>query len=227
MPETKTTPQDTDTTQVKGHGYSTKAVGFHKKLREGTQALHDEAESGSFPVCLDSADKARTTLGTFLTQMKHVHATLDRAYLSAAACDSRFEQIFDQAHLRSHRIAQDLEDLKCPGNDPPSAATVAFASYIQECIETTPVSLIGVLYVKEGATNGNKFMAKRLRETLLLENDGAMGYLDPHGNDQRKRWNAFKKRLNELNLSEQEEDKCLEVAKKTFRMFMSISSETR
>ena len=221
-----TQAQTSPATEKQPHGYAKQATGFHKKLREGTQSLHDEAESGSFPVRMESKDVARQTFGAFLTQMKHIHAELDPAYKAAANVDPRFKQIFDDSHLRSHRIEQDLADLNFSGSDAPRPATIDFVTYIKHCIENSPCSLIGVLYVKEGATNGNKFMAKKLRETLGLNDDAAMGYLDPHGKDQRKRWNAFKETLNKLELTDEEQESCVGVAKETFRMFMNISASS-
>ncbi|MDG2095235.1 MAG: biliverdin-producing heme oxygenase, partial [Phycisphaerales bacterium] len=127
--------------------------------------------------------------------------------------------------LRLHRIDQDLQDLDCTEVAEPLAATSEFVEFVSKASVDCPISMIGVLYVKEGATNGNKFIAKKLRETMGLDEGKAMGYLDPHGKDQRRCWNAFKEQLNELKLTEQEEDKCLEVAQETFKMVMNISRQ--
>ena len=202
-----------------------KATGFHKKLKEGTQALHDQAESGNFQVRMVNGELARLEFGAFLGQMRHVHATVDPAMSSAAEQDDRVSQIFQDAHLRLHRIDQDLHDLAHSDLADPLPATTEFVDFVSKASAESPVSMIGVLYVKEGATNGNKFIAKKLRETMELEEGKAMGYLDPHGKDQRRCWNAFKTELNELNLTEQEEDQCLEVAKETFKMVMNISKQ--
>ncbi|MCH2134653.1 MAG: ATP-binding cassette domain-containing protein [Phycisphaerales bacterium] len=201
------------------------ATGFHRKLKEGTQALHDQAESGSFQVRMVNGELARVEFGCFLGQMRHIHATLDPALQSAAQQDERVAQIFNESHLRLGRVDQDLIDLDCHEVGESLPATSHFTGYITERLETNPVSLIGVLYVKEGATNGNKFIAKKLRETMGLEPDKAMGYLDPHGKDQRRCWNAFKETLNELELTDAEQEECVQVAQETFRMVMTVSQE--
>ena len=48
--------------------YTTKATGFHKLLKEGTQELHDQAESGDFQTRMVSGDIIRTEFGQFLGQ---------------------------------------------------------------------------------------------------------------------------------------------------------------
>ena len=207
------------------HHSMPKATGFHLKLKEGTQSLHDQAESGNFQVRMVNGELARVEFGAFLGQMKHIHATLDPAMQSAAARDQRVAQIFEESHLRHDRIEQDLADLSHEELAAPLPAAAHYIGYINERIEADPVSIIGALYVKEGATNGNKFIAKKLRETMELEEGNAMGYLDPHGKDQRRCWTAFKEKLNELELTEQEEDRCLEVARETFLMVMEVSKQ--
>ncbi|MCH2148853.1 MAG: biliverdin-producing heme oxygenase [Phycisphaerales bacterium] len=207
------------------HHHATKATGFHRKLKEGTQDLHDQAESGNFQIRMVNGELARMEFASFLGQMRLIHATLDPALQDAAAADERVAQIFDDSHLRLHRIEQDLNDLECTTDVEALPATSSFIEYINKKREGNPTSIIGVLYVKEGATNGNKFVAKKLRETMGLSPDMAMGYLDPHGKDQRKRWNAFKETLNELNLSDAEQEECVAVAQETFQMVMDVSKQ--
>ena len=202
-----------------------KATGFHLKLKEGTQSLHDQAESGNFQVRMVNGDLARLEFGGFLGQMRHIHAVLDPALQQAASGDARVAQIFEESHLRLHRIDQDLKDLDHEEVAEPFPATSSFTDYIAERLEQNPTSLIGVLYVKEGATNGNKFIAKKLRETMGLGEDKAMGYLDPHGKDQRRCWNAFKETLNELDLTDAEQEECVAVAQETFKMVMDVSKQ--
>ena len=52
-----------------------------------------------------------------------------------------------------------------------------------------------------------------------------MGYLDPHGKDQRRCWSAFKASLNEIDLTDEEQEECVVVARETFLMVMNASSQ--
>ena len=207
------------------HHHSTQATGFHLKLKEGTQSLHDQAESGNFQIRMVNGELARLEFASFLGQMRHIHATLDPALQAAAAVDERVDMIFNESHLRLGRIDQDLADLDHTELEEPLPATRHFLEHLNEMSEHKPASLIGVLYAKEGATNGNKIVAKRLRDSMGLDPDMAMGYLDPHGKDQRRCWTAFKETLNELDLTDEEQQDCVVVAQETFRMVMDISKQ--
>ena len=207
------------------HHHGTPATGFHRMLKEGTQALHDQAESGDFQVRMVNGELTRLEFVAFLGQMRHVHAAFDPAIQHAAASDERVARLFDESHLRLHRIDQDLADLDSKSVADPLPSTQKFVDYIGRRLEDQPTSLIGVLYVKEGATNGNKIVSKRLQQAMELESDQAMRYMDPHGKDQRRNWNAFKTTLNELDLSEQEQADCVQVAQETFQMVMDVSRE--
>ena len=205
--------------------YTTKATGFHKLLKEGTQELHDQAESGDLQTRMVNGEIIRSELGLFLGQMQLVHQVLDPALTAAAEQDARVAHIFDESHLRLSRIESDLDDLNVPSGQEPLKATSTFINFVQDTASTSPVALIGALYVKEGATNGNKFVAKRLQNCLSLEDGQAMRYHDPHGKDQRRKWNGFKEQLNEIELTSEEQSACVQVDQETFRMVMNISKE--
>ncbi len=200
------------------------ATGFHKFLKEGTQDLHDQAEAGDFQTRMVHGDLARSEFASFLTQMLHLHREIDSVYDDAAEKDNRFAKIYDpSAHKRHHLIQKDLQDLGVDDFAPAFEVTSAFTDAVRNTLSTLPVSVLGVLYVKEGATNGNKFVLKKIQSTLGLQDGCATGYMDPHGMDQRKRWNQFKRDLNDLELTVEEQESCLGVARRSFRMFMEIS----
>jgi len=202
-----------------------KATGFHLKLREGTQELHDQAEAGNLQDKMVNGTLSKEEFAAFIAQMKLVHAALEPALSSASTTDSRIAKIFDDDHIRIGKIEQDLVDLEWEEDITPLPATDRFVNYVHEKIDTNPIALVGVLYVEEGATNGNKYIAKKLIPALGLGEGKALGFLDPHGDEQRTKWNRFKETLNELDLSEEEEATCVESAQETFRMIMNISNE--
>ncbi len=207
------------------HSAHPPATGFHKLLKEGTQDLHDQAEAGEFQSRMVEGNLAKSEFASFLTQMLHLHREVDSIYDEAASKDERFASIYDPAaHKRSALLHKDLEDLGVQEPSPPFDATSAFTTSVRNMLEGAPISVLGVLYVKEGATNGNKFVLKKIQTTLGLPEAHAVGYMDPHGMSQRKRWNQFKRDLNELALTEEEQQRCLEVARQSFQMFMDISS---
>ena len=210
-------------TEVKHHAHPA-ATGFHKFLKEGTQDLHDQAEAGEFQSRMVEGDLARSEFASFLTQMLHLHSEIDSVYDEAAEKDHRFANMYDSsAHKRHHLIQKDLRDLGVETFSRAFEVTTAFTGAVRRSLSTLPISILGVLYVKEGATNGNKFVLQKIQSTLGLEDDCATGYMDPHGMSQRKRWNQFKRDLNALDLTDEEQESCLGVARRSFRMFMEIS----
>ena len=201
------------------------AGSFALKLKQGTQDLHDQAEAGPFQQRMVDGKLLRAEYVAFLQQVLHVHRAVEPLFRDAAARESRFADMLHQNHFRVTKIEQDLLDLDAAPSDIVLPSAQRFIDSVTESADSDPLSLIGVLYVKEGATNGNKIVAKRIRDGLSLDGSVAMGYLDPHGADQRKRWTAFKGTLDSLDVSDGEQARCLEAARATFRLFMDLSAE--
>jgi len=131
-----------------------------------------------------------------------------------------------EAHLRSPRIAEDLDALGLSLSAvEPLPATRSFVAYLDELAATDPAALVGVVYVTERATNGNKFIAKALPGRLGLNPGEALGYLDPHGVEQRRIWLEFKSALEGLNPAADERERMLVAARRTFQYFLELSPE--
>lgn len=201
------------------------AIGLAQMLKEGTASLHDQAENAAFQTRMVSGELSRAEFVDFLNQVLIVHRTLDGLLSEAAAMDERVAAMFHPIYHREEKIEADIERLGGTIGAEPLAATSRFLKDAERLADACPVALVGVLYVNEGATNGNKVVAKRLRDGLGLEKDFPLDYLDPHGPDQRKNWMAFKAGLDELQMTDAEREACLEAAKTTFRLFMELSEE--
>lgn len=213
------------------HGADTTAgagcpAGLAMMLRTGTQDLHDKAENHDFQRAFAAGQISRAQYALFLVQMLHVHAALDPNLRSLQKSHPLFTDLVSESHLRHSIILQDLADLgvkheSCVVHPP----TRRFADFINKTAQEDPVSLVGILYVKEGATNGNKIIVKAIRQSLGLAETEASRYLDPHGAEQRKRWMAFKGMLDTLALSAEEKTRVVAAARKTFELFADLSSE--
>ena len=200
-------------------------IGLAQLLKEGTADLHELAEHATFQTRMVNGGLSRDEFIAFLNQVLIVHHTLDGLLSEAAAADDRVEAMFRPVHHREQKIEADIARLGGTVGAEPLASTSRFLSEVERLSDACPVALIGVLYVNEGATNGNKVVAKRIRDGLGLEKDFALDYLDPHGPDQRRNWMAFKGMLDELQMTEAERESCLDAAKATFRLFMEMSEE--
>lgn len=194
-------------------------------LKEGTASLHDQAEHAAFQTRMVKGELSRAEFIDFLNQVLIVHRKIDWLLSEAAAADDRVGAMFRPVHHREEKIEADIERLGGSVGAEPLGATSRFLADVERLGDECPVALIGVLYVNEGATNGNKVVAKRIRDGLGLEKDFALDYLDPHGPDQRRNWMAFKGMLDELAMTEAEREACLDAAKATFRLFMEMSEE--
>ncbi|MEO1585455.1 MAG: biliverdin-producing heme oxygenase [Planctomycetota bacterium] len=194
-------------------------------LKQGTQDLHDQAESGPFQQRMVNGKLLREEYVAFLQQVLHVHRAVEPLFRDGASREPRFADMLHENHFRVSKIEKDLVDLGAGPTESVLPSTQRFIDSVGEASKTDPLSLIGVLYVKEGATNGNKIVAKRIREGLGLDESVAMGYMDPHGTDQRRLWRTFKDGLNSLEMSEDEQGRCLNAARDTFRLFMDLSAE--
>lgn len=194
-------------------------------LKSGTQDLHDEAEAGDFQKRMVDGRLLREEFIAFLQQVWHVHGAIEPMLRDAARAESRLDSMLEESHFRVRKIEHDLSDLGAAPCEQRLPSTERFIEAVRGHAESNPLALVGVLYVKEGATNGNKIVAKRIREALGLPDAVAMGYLDPHGPEQRRRWTAFKGGLNALELSDDEKQACVEAARMTFRLFMDLSAE--
>lgn len=207
------------------HHHAANATGFAALLRTGTQDLHDQAESGEFQRRMVEGELLREEFVAFLQQVLHVHQAIEPIMRESAAKEPRLGAMLLDSHYRVAKIEQDLADLGAAPLETKLGSTVKFIEFAQNAASTDPLSLVGVLYVKEGATNGNKIVAARIRKGLGLPETIAMGYLDPHGADQRRNWMAFKESLNNLDLTPEEEQRCLAAARATFELFMGLSAE--
>ena len=201
------------------------ANGLALMLKQGTQDLHDQAESGDFQQRMVDGKLLREEFVAFLQQVWHVHRALDPLFRETASRAPQFAEMLHEDHFRLAKIEQDLADLGAEPTNSILPSTKQFVTYVSELAQKDPIAVIGVLYVKEGATNGNKIVAKRIREGLELGDGVAMGYLDPHGAEQRKRWMAFKEGLNNLELTAHEKERCVDAARAVFRLFIELSGE--
>lgn len=155
-----------------------------------------------------------------------VHEAIDAALADLAGREPALDLIARPAHRRTPLIEQDLAALGVPSRPHrPLGATERFVGELTAMRAANPVALVGVLYVVEGATNGNKVIAKGLQAGLGLAAGQAMGYLDPHGAEQRKRWMEFKAGLDTLPVGLPEREAILAAARRTFQYFLELSPE--
>ena len=82
-----------------------------------------------------------------------------------------------------------------------------------------PASLLGVLYVLEGATLGGNVLRKQISERLGLEAHNGCAFLYVYGTDTGRQWKAFMDFLGSVPLDAQARGEVVQAACSTFSCF--------
>ena len=196
------------------------------RLKSATADLHQAAESSPLQRRLVKGELAPDLYAAFLGQMYLVHAALERALQVATATHPGFTAVVRDYHRREPQLRDDLAFLGVALDTiAPVAATTAMLADVERIAAERPVALLGMLYVLEGSTNGSKFIAMAIRKAYRLEPGPGVAYLDPHGELQKDRWQAFKVDMDSVDFTEAESEAIIEAAKGMFRSLTEISDE--
>ncbi|MGB6001452.1 MAG: biliverdin-producing heme oxygenase [Thermoanaerobaculia bacterium] len=199
--------------------------GIMERLRTETRYLHDQAEQNQWQGRMVSGDLTRSDYTRWLGQMFLGHRALESQLRSLPLDQFPYTTIRSE-HFQEPYLRSDLEHF---GVDPetiePLAATTALIARIEELAREQPLALLGFHYVLEGSNNGNRFIAKRLREVYELEPGAGDRYLDPYGERQREVWKRFKEDLGSAELSAGEQDLLVASAREMFQAIYDISNE--
>jgi heme oxygenase len=79
--------------------------------------------------------------------------------------------------------------------------------------------LLGCLYVVEGAEMGNHVIRSQLNDMLPEDCLDADQFFRDHGEETRERWSDFKEKLDENITTEEELERMVQAAHKTFELF--------
>ena len=196
------------------------------RLKSETADLHQAAESSPLQRRLVKGELPRDLYAAFLGQMYLVHAALEQAVRDASASHPGFSAVVREYHHREPQLCEDLAFLGVDLNAiTPIGATTAMLTAIARTAAERPIALLGMLYVLEGSTNGSKFIASAVRKAYQLEQGPGAAYLDPHGELQRDRWQAFKHDMDSVGFTETEAQDIIATAKGMFRSITDISDE--
>ncbi len=196
------------------------------RLKSATADLHQAAEGSPLQRRLVKGELPRDLYAAFLGQMYLVHAALEQAVRDAAATHPGFAAVVRDYHDREPQLLEDLAFLGVTLDTiAPVAATIAMLADVERAAAERPVALLGMLYVLEGSTNGSKFIAAAIRKAYKLEPGPGVAYLDPHGDLQRDRWQAFKHDMDSVGFTEAESEAIIEAAKGVFKSLTDVSDE--
>ena len=175
------------------------------ELRSGTQTLHVALEK-RLPFFSDTLDLERykRLLGAYYGFYHELEARLQHSPWLTCGFDL-------QARLKTPALYRDLQAL---GVSIPSL----------ELCDTLPVlhsqaSVLGALYVLEGATLGGNVLRKQISERLGLDTHNGCAFLFVYGAATGQQWKAFMDFLGSVPLDAQARGEAVQAACSTFSCF--------
>jgi len=196
------------------------------QFKEGCADLHQTAESGDFARKMVTGTLSRDAYIHMLEQALVAMRPLDQAILRHRATVPALGSLIDDAQLQAPNLEADLRYFGVdPGSIEPGPAARALTQTIADVERTDPVLLLGLHYVREGANNGNHYVAKRLRPALGLPDRDGSRHLDPYGAAQRATWESFKSRLDAQAFTPAHQRALVETARSMFRAIIALHQE--
>ena len=196
------------------------------RLKSATAELHRLAEGSSLQQRLVKGALPQDLYAAFLGQMYLTHSALEDSIRDVSATHRAFAEVLRDYHWREPQLSEDLDFL---GTDLDTITAIGSTGTLVDDIHRAaaeqPVALLGILYVLEGSTNGSKFIAKAIRKAYGLGQGPGASYLDPHGDLQRERWQAFKRDMDGVGFTETEASAIIDAARRMFRALTDVSDE--
>lgn len=209
MGESSTIPTDAQTT-------------FSAQMKEGCWDLHQAAETADLPKRLVQGQTSRDEFASLVGQSLLLMQRLDDAIVRHRGDVAALGIVADE-QLQAPHLTADLRDL---GGDPDTLtafpATQAAIDMVDQADREDPLRLLGLHYVREGANNGNRFIAMKIRGPLGIEGNAGVRHLDPYGEAQRETWEAFKAKWDALPLDAGERQRVLDAGRDMFKAITAL-----
>ena len=196
-----------------------------QRLKAETSDLHSHAESRTLQKAIATGEVDRGTFSAYLGQLYHVHSSLETALDDSRDEHPAIGALATEDRMRVPDIDRDLafygvDRARLSAGD----AALKFSQRVDETKEADPVALLGALYVLEGSTNGGRFLARALRKSWGLDEDG-IAYFNPYGEEQPQKWASFRKQMDSASFDVAQQDAIVEMAKATFLAIAEVSDE--
>lgn len=178
------------------------------RLKNDNWDLHQIAERGGTPSSMIKGTISRDEFAAATAQAALVHRALDAALSRVLESHSDLRAVvLENEQAFTPWYSDDLAYFGVDiGSVESSPGTARYIAHI-EAHQDRPLHILGLHYVRFGATNGNRFVARQLRKVFAIESEtDGMRALDPYGDDQRSIWTSFKERLDNLELTDAQRD---------------------
>lgn len=154
------------------------------------------------------------------------HVALDDALRLAVESDPRLAGLINERQYRAAYVAEDLVhfDVDAASIDP-NPGTTRFIEHVAS-VKDDPMAVLGLHYVRTGASNGNRFVAKKVRKTFDLPESGeGARHLDPCGDNQRTLWVEFKTTLDSIDFTDDEQDRVFNAVREMYLYAINANSD--
>ncbi len=177
------------------------------RLKNDNWNLHQIAEKGQTPSTMIKGTMDRSTFAAALAQTFVIAGVFDEMVKTIALTRPELGAlIFDDQYFEPY-LSEDLDFFGVDTNTiTPIPGAQRFIDAINEHRDD-PCFLFGLHYVRLGACNGNRFVARKLRMVYKLNGSEGTRFLDPFGDTQRKKWIDFKEGIDALDLSQDDQDR--------------------
>lgn len=178
------------------------------RLKDDNWKLHQIAERTDGPASMIKGRVTREQYAGIIAQQWHMSRALDAALRPHLVARPDLDAFVLPEQLLTAAAEEDLGHLGvCPAHVTPDAGSQRYIDDVRAHADDA-LHLLGLHYVRLGACNGNRFVAKAVRKALDLPATGeGTRYLDPFGESQREKWYAFKSALDAMPFTEDEGDR--------------------
>ena len=199
-------------------------AGIMDRLRQATRGAHVSLESLPFSQTLRGGGVTPLSYCEFLRAMAFLHEALEG---TLAGCqDPVVQQVWGRDLARLPALRKDLGRLDPAGYAPVGRGELMAILAGEEArirARGDPLTLLGWLYVLQGAAMGGLTLRKPVGEALGLGEGVGLAFLSGGGEKAaRGRWRGFARRMETTLAGEAAEESALEGAREAFRAVTEI-----
>ncbi|MEO1534296.1 MAG: biliverdin-producing heme oxygenase [Planctomycetota bacterium] len=195
-------------------------------MKDGCWDLHQSAENGTVAKGLISGELSKADYTALVSQMYLFNKRLDEAVRAHRDGQPSLKALIDDEQLQTPYYEADLKDLGVDAGSLEAAPGTAEAIALVDRVENeNPADLLALHYVREGANNGNRFVARKLMQVWGQSDLAGMKHLDPYGDAQRAKWETFKTVLNEQPFSDDEKRSLVATGREMFKAVIAIHND--
>ena len=195
---------------------------FMARLKSETQQLHSSLDDQPFYQAIKEQNLPLRSYVCFLRAMAVAHAVFE--YELSLSNNPILKQVWNNKMCRLNRLEQDLSYFdKEPIADIVEANEHAlnFAGKIRLWCSPKSLELLGCIYVFLGSSLGAEILRPQIARLYKLDDQG-LSYLSWLDRDTKDLWLEFKRKMNALDIPEQQRKTIVTSARETFQGVIKI-----